>query len=59
MAQTCVVCSQVDQVDSSTYSNFWPSVDQVFYLENIPMAELAPQLGISEEFQLLDLQSLV
>lgn len=57
---TCVVPGQVDQVDYSACTNFWLSVNQAFHLENIPVAELAgDSLGISEESQLLDLQSLV
>lgn len=57
---TCGVSGQVDQDDSSTYTNSWPSTEQAFYLENIPMAELAKDsLGISDKAQLLDLQALV
>lgn len=57
---TCGVSGQVDQDDSSTYTNSWPSAAQAFHLETIPMAELAEDsLGISEEAQLLDLQALV
>lgn len=33
---TCVVSGQVDQVDSSTYTSLWPSVDQAFHLEAPP-----------------------
>lgn len=57
---TCGVSGQVDQDDSSAYTNSWPSAEQAFYLENIPVAELAKDsLGISDKAQLLDLQALV
>lgn len=47
-------------VHSSTFTNFWPSADQAFHLENIPKSELAEDvLGISDEAQLLGLQALV
>lgn len=60
MVWTCGVSGQVDQDDSSTYTNSWPSAEQAFYLENIPMTELAKDsLGISDKAQLLDLQALV
>lgn len=56
MVWTCGVSGQVDKADFRTYAGFWPSVDQVFHLKNIPMAELAEDLlGISDQSQLLAL----